>query len=300
MENFPLPPTPSVSQLMRHLKKGKILRYKIDIFSVIAVIVAVTTQFFAFWYRWPWYTLPLIIILMRTAHLAEHNHAHLSFFYNPFLNEFTGWLMFLNCGIPLQSYREQHIKVHHACFGTPKDWTSPWDYKGTDFPGRPINKYYYYASFMLLSILQCTVIYLRNPRGENTLKFTVSFIIVGMVMTALALHDLRSFLIFYGVPWIMTYIYLAIASWGQHVNCEYDSIYTSAINDLNPDSGLLGFNIGYHTAHHWHPGLHWSLLEEFHNTYCAPAMSPRYYAPPWFSRRIVQKIRDKLGRSVKK
>jgi len=85
------------------------------------------------------------------------------------------------------------------------------------------------------------------------------------------------------IPWIVTYWHLAKANWLQHVNCDYDSLYTTAMNDFNIDSRKLGFNIGYHTAHHWFPGLHWSLLEEFHNTYLASHIPENYYTPIWFS-----------------
>jgi fatty acid desaturase len=274
---------PLATCLNEQLAKGKILRYKIDIFSVAAVIVAVSTQFTAYWLHWPWYSLVLILILMRASHLAEHNHAHLPFFKIHILNEIIGWFMFLNCGIPLQSYREQHVRVHHYYLATPKDWTSPWSYQGTVFPTKQTNRIYYYSTFMLLSILQCSVIYLRKPLSKSTFHFVISMIIVSMVMLILALHDFFNFLVFYAVPWLVTYVHLAIASWKQHVDCEYDSVYTTAMNDLNIDSRALGFNIGYHTAHHWYPNLHWSLLEKFHNTYLAKHIPKKYYVPIWFS-----------------
>ncbi len=278
--NPPLPP--DAKQLMDKIKKGKILRYQIDIFSVIAVITAVLVQFLAYWYRWPWYSLALVIMLMRTSHLAEHNHAHLPIFHNRFLNESIGWLMFLNCGIPLQSYREQHVHVHHQHLGTAGDWTSPWTYQGTIFPTKPVNKIYYLMTFMVASMLECAFIYIKKPLSKSTRYFTISMIIVGIIMIALAMHDFFNFTLYYAIPWIITYIYLALASWKQHVGCEYTSVYTTAINDFNIDSRELGFNIGYHTAHHWYPHLHWSLLEKFHDTYLAPHVPSNYYTPIWF------------------
>ncbi len=277
----PLPP--EAKSLINKMKKGKILRYQVDIFSVLAVFAAVFIQFMAYWYHWPWYSLPLILILMRTSHLVEHNHAHLTLFHQTLLNEGIGWLMFLNCGIPLQSYREQHVKVHHNNIGTPDDWTSPWSYQGTIFPTKPINKIYYFMTYMLASIFECAVIYIKNPLSKSTFRFIVSMVIVGSIMFALALHDFFNFFIYYAIPWIVTYVYLAVANWKQHVGCEYNSVYTTSINDFNIDSRKLGFNIGYHTAHHWYPNLHWFMLEEFHHTYLAAHVPPSYYTPIWFS-----------------
>ncbi len=277
------PPLPEESSKLIHkMKKGRILRYKIDAVSVITVMIAVIVQFMAYWYQWPWYSLILVLVLMRESHLVEHNHAHLTIFRNHLLNEAIGWLMFLNCGIPLQSYREQHVYVHHRYLGTEKDWTSPWSYQGTLFPSKPINKIYYILTYMITAIFQCAVIYLKKPLSKSTFQFVISMIIVSLMMTFLAIHDFKNFLIYYVVPWMMTYLYLAKANWGQHIGCAYDSVYTTAINDFNIDSCKLGFNIGYHTAHHWYPTLHWFLLEEFHNTYLAPHIPSNYYTPIWF------------------
>lgn len=283
--------------LVNKLKKGRILRYKIDIFSVFAVIAAVIFQFSAYWYKWPWYSLFPLLILLRAAHLVEHNHAHLPIFKNNFLNEAIGWLMFLNCGIPLQSYREQHVKAHHHGLGTSDDWTSPWSYQGAIFPTKPINKVYYYSVFMITSIFQCAVIYLKKPLSKSTIYFVVSTIVVSVAMTWLAWHDTISFFIYYLLPWVITYIHLAIANWKHHVNCEYSSVYTTSMNDFNIDSCKLGFNIGYHTAHHWYPTLHWSLLEEFHHRFLAPHIPERYYVPLWFSSWFTKKYQKKCKTS---
>lgn len=278
------PPLPAEAKyLINKLQKGIILRYKIDIFSVIAVIAAVIIQFAAYWYRWPWYSLALVLFLLRPSHLAEHNHAHLPIFKKDLLNEAIGWLMFLNCGIPLQSYREQHVRVHHRGLATPNDWTSPWSYQGTIFPTKPINKIYYYMTFMMIAHFQCAVIYLKKPLSKSTFNFIISIIIVGIIMTTLAIHDFLRFSIYYVLPWVVTYVHLAIANWKHHVGCDYTSVYTTAFNNFNINSRKLGFNIGYHTAHHWHPSLHWSLLDEFHNTYLASHIPPKYYTSIWFS-----------------
>jgi len=108
-------------------------------------------------------------------------------------------------------------------------------------------------------------------------------IVVGTAMTAFAIHDVFNFFFFYVIPWIVTYVYAAMANWSDHMNCEFSSVYTTSINDLNLDSRKWSFNIGYHTAHHWYPSLHWSLLQEFHDTYVAPHVPRSYYTPIWFS-----------------
>ena len=127
------------------------------------------------------------------------------------------------------------------------------------------------------------MIYLQKPLSKSTFNFVMSMIVVGTAMTAFAIHDVFNFFFFYVIPWIVTYVYAAMANWSDHMNCEFSSVYTTSINDLNLDSRKWSFNIGYHTAHHWYPSLHWSLLQEFHDTYVASHVPKSYYTPIWFS-----------------
>jgi fatty acid desaturase len=284
MEKLKPPLPPVAKQLMNTLNRGRILRYRIDICSVAAVIAAVSVQFLAYWFQWPWYSLGLVLLLMRPAHLAEHNHSHLTLFKSYVLNEGIGWLMFLNSGIPLQFYREVHVRVHHHGLGTSKDWTSPWFHQGTSFTDKPVSRIYYYLTFVPASILECAVIFARKPLSRSTFNLVLSLIVVGAATTAFATHDIYNFLLFYVVPWIVTYVYLAKANWSHHENCELSSVFTTSNNDLNLGSRKWGFNIGYHTAHHWYPTLHWSLLQEFHDTHVAAHLPKSYYTPIAFRR----------------
>lgn len=274
-ESYPIPPSSRL--LSDKLKKGKILRYKKDFFCVTLILLATAMQFVAYWYQWPWYTIFIFLFMLRTVNLAEHNHSHVSIFRNYFLNEAIGWCMFLYGGIPFEVYKEQHVRVHHQSLGTPLDWTSPYNYHGAHFPDKPVNRIYYYLTYPILSILECLIVFLRDPKAIKSINFVFSLVIVGAAMIALIRHNPFNFFYFYLIPWFLAYTYLAHANWVYHVGCEYDSAYTVAKTDNSFLGRTLGFNVGYHAAHHWHPTLHWSLIKEFHDIYVAPHTPPRYY-----------------------
>jgi fatty acid desaturase len=73
--------------------------------------------------------------------------------------------------------------------------------------------------------------------------------------------------------WFFSLIFPAICSaslimvfnYIQHVHADAWSEHDHSRNFTSPVFNFLFFNTGYHTAHHEHPGLHWSLLPAAHH-----------------------------------
>ncbi len=90
------------------------------------------------------------------------------------------------------------------------------------------------------------------------------------VYIVLALIDWQKFLVFVFLPH-------KYAAWGivsmnflQHDGCDENSEYDHSRNFVGRLVNWFTFNNGYHTIHHMHPGLHWSLLPEAHAREVAP------------------------------
>ncbi len=90
----------------------------------------------------------------------------------------------------------------------------------------------------------------------------------------LAIIDWRFFLLFVFAPH-------KYAAWGivtmnmlQHDGCDADSKYDHSRNFVGPLVNWFTFNNGFHTIHHEHPGMHWSLTPEAHAREIAPHIHP--------------------------
>lgn len=260
-------------------KRFRLFRYRIDVISILVVLLAVGVQLAAFLLKWPWYACVPVILLMRFSHLVEHNHAHLPIFYQPWLNEVLGWITFLNGGCPLEAYRVQHVQTHHKFTNRPGDWTSPFSYEGGRFPDRPVSLFYYVLTYSIIAILTVVLELLRRPRSLALRRFLLSVVVVCSISGYLIYLDPWRFLLFYYGTWWATYLSLPILNWQHHDGCEYRDPYTSANVHLGFFFRAIGFNIGYHSLHHAKPTLHWSLLPRVHWARFAQHVPERYYNP---------------------
>ena len=256
-----------------------LLRYRIDLVSIALVVGVLALQAVALIVPLPWLTVVPIIVGVRWIHLVEHNHAHLSITRKRSIDEALGWIMFLSGGVPLEAYRIFHVQTHHRYTNKSADWTSPFAYEGAHFPDRPVNFVYYTLTYSLIALCQFTVSVLRRPNSTANRRFFASLAVVGAASVALAYLDAARFLVFFCLPWLVIYLGAPVANWFQHVGCDDRAPETCANVNLSVLCGRFGFNIGYHSAHHMRPALHWSKLAAYHWGEVAAHVPDRFYRP---------------------
>lgn len=244
------------------------MRYPIDLLSVGLVLTVFSAQIAALVLDWPWYTLIPIVIGLRYVSLVEHNHSHVGIFRWDFLNELFGWLCFTSNGIPLEFYREHHVRNHHQYSqrfdSQATDWSSTFGFEGTRFPDVPVSKLYYVLTFPILTIATSVISLLRAPGSLALKRFVVSFIVVSMAAGYLIWINPLGFLLFFVLSWTIVTLGHGFNNYDHHAGCTMEDDYNSANESLSLFDRKLGFNIGYHIEHHMKPGLHWSQLPVYH------------------------------------
>lgn len=97
------------------------------------------------------------------------------------------------------------------------------------------------------------------------------------------LHGLYAVLLLLNWKCFLLFVFLPhkYAAWGivtmnllQHDGCDADSKYNHSRNFVGPLVNWFTFNNGYHTIHHEHPGLHWSLTPAAHESEVHPHIHP--------------------------
>lgn len=238
------------------------IRYSLDYWSIATVIAVLAYQLGCTLIAATWLWLLPLVFLSNLVHLVEHNHVHVPIFSKKKYNEVFSWLLCLGTGIPVEGYRFHHAETHHRYSGTSLDWTSPFAYRGARFPDRPVNLAWYAVTYMPRAWRKGLQTMWERRATDQGKKFWRSILVLTITASALGLVQPRSFLLFFGLPWIGNAVVPALTNWRHHRGCDFASKYTAANVNLGLFSRALGFNIGYHSAHHDHPGLHWSLLPE--------------------------------------
>ena len=92
---------------------------------------------------------------------------------------------------------------------------------------------------------------------------------------------LQSMMLFV-LPMITGLLITAWATYDHHAGLyEKEDHFKASYNNLNPIFNFMTGNLGYHTAHHYKQGLHWSELPALHGTIKHKIPDNLYFSSVW-------------------
>ncbi|MDF1822677.1 MAG: fatty acid desaturase [Alcanivoracaceae bacterium] len=240
----------------------RVFRYRADrpaAALVLAVLAAQLTIFFAVesdLHAAGWVALLLGIQVSSGA--ICHNHHHVNTFCMRWLNRVYEVILYWQTGTSPYSWTLHHNIGHHKHYLDPENDPSPWQHKD----GRMMSRWYY-------DLVNAARIYpeiMRIGRDHPTLyrKFKRMFVLANLPLVVLAWLDPSRTLIVFLLPMALLLVVLLDNTWGQHAGTALDDHYVASRNVERPLYNRTSWNLGYHTAHHMLPGLHWSKLPELH------------------------------------
>lgn len=224
---------------------------------------------------WPIAVL-LTVVSCATSFLiavATHNAVHTPLFHSRRLNSFFQVVLTLGYGHPVSAFVPGHNLSHHRYMQTPKDAM-----RTTKLRFR-----LHLLNVLLLPVLVGGAIYRgnalyfktmrkRNPRWFR--QFTIEATVYALACAILLLLDPLKFIYTVMIPH-------QYAAWGimamnmiQHDGLDETSEWNHSRNFVGPIINWFTFNNGYHTIHHRHPGLHWSLAPAAHAAEVHPHIHP--------------------------
>ena len=123
--------------------------------------------------------------------------------------------------------------------------------------------------------------------GEKHPKTRQLFLVMGvltlMLISSLVwLRPFQGLFLFVFVPLVMLFG-TAMATYTHHSNRKTDNHFVACNNILQPFYNKFTGNLGYHTAHHLKPGVHWSKLPALHEEIKDKIPADAYQIPgiPW-------------------
>jgi len=105
--------------------------------------------------------------------------------------------------------------------------------------------------------------YIRGLWKKDRTSFWMAiseYVVFFGTMIVLFLFDWRRALLFVQVALFL----IQCVNFLQHVKTDAQSEWNHSRNFVSPTLNILLFNNGYHTVHHWKPGVHWTLTPKLH------------------------------------
>jgi fatty acid desaturase len=216
--------------------------------------------------------LALTYVLVLVPLIAKHNHNHCRTFHGRRWNDaFSLWLTLLT-GITTTGVLTAHNRLHHGSNQSERDFVRC----------SLVRFRWNWLNFVAFFFVSAVDMWRHRPADLADWKRTrphlyrlaiVERVAVVAFIAALLVVDWRSTLVVFVGPWLFGQWFLVTINLVQHQDCDPDSADNHSRNVTGRALNWLLLNNGFHTAHHRHPGLHWSRLPDVHRS-LEPSIDP--------------------------
>lgn len=245
------------------------------ILSLFAVDLAVYALVDSFWVVLAW---SLLSMLPKAGVCAfNHHHQHLATFHHPLPNRLLEFVYALQTGVSSQAWVLHHSLGHHLNYLDQEKDESRWARED----GSRMGEWEYSFITSATAYTRAFAVGAKHPR-QRRLLVVMGVLSLALVAALVAWRPMQGLLLFVMVPLVMLFG-TAMATYSHHGGRSTASHFVACNNILQPFYNALTGNLGYHTAHHFKPGVHWSKLPALHAEIAAKIPADAYVEPgvPW-------------------
>ena len=254
------------------------LRYKADIrtLGIVAVYFAATLGAWL-WHPTEWYFIvPIVMTLCVLSFFGAaivHNTIHVPIFRTKRANKIFQIILSYTYGHPVSAFVPGHNFSHHQHTQTALD-----DMR-TDklrFRWNLLNQLLF---FFVVSgdITKSEIRFLKETITKKPTwfrQYMTEFVLVFGVKIALLIINWKLAVLYILIPHFYAVWGIVSVNYWQHDGTDESHPYNHSRNFTGGILNWLTMNNGYHSAHHDKPGLHWSLLPEYHEKHIVPNIHP--------------------------
>jgi fatty acid desaturase len=215
------------------------------------------------------------ILPKGTVCAFNHHHQHVSTFRVAFLNRLLEIMYGLQTGVTSHTWVLHHSVGHHLNYLDQEKDESRWMRKDRTV----MNQIEYSLLTSLTAYPRAWKVGKRHPNFRRVFLW-MGLLTATLMLGLVAFRPLGGFLIFMLAPAVSLFG-TAWATYAHHTNRSTESPFSASTNVLQPLYNLLTGNLGYHTAHHYRPGVHWSKLREVHAKIASQIPDDAYIAAGW-------------------
>lgn len=238
------------------------LRYSADRIPVILIFTLTLIDFVLY------FTVesPVILVIYFVLMLIpkgcicswNHHHQHTKTFNATPLNRLLELCFGFHTGITTNLWLLHHVFGHHHNYLDQTLDESRWQRED----GTQMGEWEYTWSVASTAYYRGYLVGKRYPNHYRThLIYTV--LCFAIVAGLVAYKPLQGIMLFV-LPMITGLLITAWATYDHHAGLPTDNDFNASYNNMNPLFNILTGNLGYHTAHHYKQGVHWSELPALH------------------------------------
>lgn len=204
---------------------------------------------------------PIAVLFLTLGSMSiavSHNHCHCETFKSPLLNRIYEIPLYLQSGVSPYAWTIHHVVSHHRHYLNPEMDPSSWQHADGKNMGR--------WEYMFINSLRMypEIIKISRHFPDLKRKFWLMFIVSNAVLATLIVYNPVNALIFFVVPMVLMILNLLDATYPHHSGIHSQDEYSASRNNMHWLFNIFTWNLGYHTAHHMWPELHWTLLPAKH------------------------------------
>jgi fatty acid desaturase len=214
----------------------------------------------------------------------NHHHQHLPVFRHALANRLLEIMYGLQTGITSHGWVLHHSLGHHVNYLDQTKDESRW--RRDD--GSRMGEAEYALTVGGTAYPRMWRVMRRVPRYTGVFLGMLA-LTLAIVATLVALRPIPGLIVFV-IPMTLMLFHTSWATYTHHAGKKVSSHFVASNNIIHRGYNILTGNLGYHTAHHYKPGVHWSQLPALHDTIAERIPADCYLSPgiPWnIGQRIV-------------
>lgn len=248
--------------------EGAIFKFKADRLPVAFITGLFGVQLLAFWFLPHWAAAVagfLLCFPLGSSAIYNHHQQHHNVFNAPVLNRLFELILGMQTMITSYAWVLHHNYGHHPnymnqppCKDGINEDESRWARRDGSLMGR--TEY----TLNLLVRAPFDAFHAGQKKPVLMVWFLLMLIPLLGIHAALAWHDWLNYLLIFFLPAFAMLNYVYWLTYEHHSGLYTENPYGASRNRVGKLYNIRTCNLGYHTAHHLKPFLHWSLLPEYH------------------------------------
>ena len=188
----------------------------------------------------------------------NHHHQHTRTFYSQVLNRLLEFFYALHTGVTTNLWVLHHVLGHHRNYLDQSSDESGWQRAD----GTKMNVVEYTLTIAGTAYQRGYRVGKKFPRVQRDYVLYSTLTFIGVF--ALVLYRPAAGLFVFVLPMIISLLFTSWVTYDHHSGLDTDDVFAASHNNVGKFYNLITGNLGYHTAHHYRQGLHWSKLPELH------------------------------------